>query len=398
MKIVLAWIAQFVGHNGGMDKVFVHFANEMVSRGHSVTLLYCTEHTGKIYTTIDKRVNVANLVHWTKDRKWESVEKSHTMKLMRELTRLFSKEKMKELKNWIVERQLGTAICAFLKQTRPDVVIAMDGRTAAPFINRCEYFHIPVVTMSHFNAPYIWNDSSKRERLALSKSACLQVLMPSDVAFFYKYLPEAHVIHIPNVVPQYKIMDRSNPTAPYKIVNVARLDMNTKRQHLLIKAFAEIGQAFPDWKLELWGEEQGGIKYTKQLKGLIAKYHMESQIQLCGNTNDVLSVYQSAEIFAFPSAYEGFPLAMTEAMSAGLPVIAYKTCPAVNELVQSGENGVLVDDGVEPLAEGLKQLMSRSEWRKRLGENAHQSMKRYSAVTIWNMWERTLLTAISEQK
>ena len=35
MKIMLFWVAQFVGINGGIEKVFTNFANEMIQRGHS---------------------------------------------------------------------------------------------------------------------------------------------------------------------------------------------------------------------------------------------------------------------------------------------------------------------------------------------------------------------------
>ena len=44
---------------------------------------------------------------------------------------------------------------------------------------------------------------------------------------------------------------------------------------------------------------------------------------------------------------------MAEGMSCGLPVVAYRSCSAVNEIVENGKDGLLVDDGIDPLAEGM---------------------------------------------
>ena len=201
---------------------------------------------------------------------------------------------------------------------------------------------------------------------------------------------------IPNIVPQYDIA-KATKRLPV-IIDVARLDKKQKRQHLLLEAFAKISKQFPQWRVELWGEEQGGETYTRKLRGIIQKYHLEKQVKLCGNTDDVLSVYRRASILAFPSAYEGFPLAMTEAMSAGLPVVAYRSCPAVNELVRDGETGLLVDDGVDALAEGLKKLMEDQELRERMGKAAHESMKEFASEKIWDQWESLMQDVIAKHK
>lgn len=245
--------------------------------------------------------------------------------------------------------------------------------------------------MSHFNAGHIWDDASCVERSALRKSAWLQVLMPADKTFFERYLPGTHIIHIPNIVPQYGELGHVGKKDIYRIIDVARLDMKQKRQHILVEAFAKVADAYPKWNLELWGEEQENDIYTNQLLALIEKYQLKGRAFLCGNAEDVKMIYQAADIFAFPSSYEGFPLAMTEAMSAGLPVVAYRTCPAVNELVQSGENGLLVDDDIDALAAGLRRLMDNEQLRLKMGKRASEMMKSYSSKVIWDRWEQLII-------
>lgn len=78
---------------------------------------------------------------------------------------------------------------------------------------------------------------------------------------------------------------------------------------------------------------------------------------------------------------------MTEAMSAGLPVVAYKNCPAVNELIENGKDGYLVENGVKPFAEGLQRLMQDRELRSSMGQYAHDAMMKYAPESVWNQWE-----------
>ena len=115
-----------------------------------------------------------------------------------------------------------------------------------------------------------------------------------------------------------------------------------------------------------------------------------------GTTSNVFSVLSEGDIFAFPSAFEGFGLALAEAMSVGLPVIGYRSCSAVNELILDGENGFLCADGISDLADKLDMLMSDKNLRIRFGKNGKISMQQYEPKLIWDKWE-SLLKDVSEK-
>lgn len=83
-------------------------------------------------------------------------------------------------------------------------------------------------------------------------------------------------------------------------------------------------------------------------------------------------------------------MALTEAMSAGLACVGFKSCIAVNELIVDDETGILCDDGVMGFAEGLKKLMQDQEKRIILGVTAKEEMKKFAAEKIWNEWERLI--------
>ena len=393
MNILIAWIAQFVGHNGGMDKVFVRFANEMTRRGHTVTLAYCTEHEGKIYTPIHPAVRVINIAQYLPGHKWES-HKTTAFKIKREILRLVGKTYMLNYTRKWGSYYLQPGIQKLLKEVQPDVVVTMDAKATAAIKVGDPKNRYPVITMSHFNAEYILNDTSAFEKKMLMRGNVVQVLMPHDLQIFKQAFPGIHLVHIPNIVPQYDV-SLAEKKESYKIVNVARLDKKQKRQHLLIEAFAKIANKYPNWKVEFWGEEQESSKYGDYLQSLIKKYHLEKQVFLMGNAAHVIDVYKNADIFAFPSSYEGFGLAMTEAMSAGLPAIAYQSCPAVNELIKNEKNGLLVQEGIDTFASGLEWLITHKEKRIAMGQQAQLDMKQYAAEKIWDQWEKLLYREVN---
>ena len=177
----------------------------------------------------------------------------------------------------------------------------------------------------------------------------------------------------------------------YKIVFVARLDKNHKRPHLLIEAFAPLAEKYPNWDIELWGQEDRKI-YKKELDMIVSKAGLGDRVHFKGTTTDVSSVLVTADIFAFPSAYEGFRLSLGEAMSMGLPAIGYKSCSAVNELIIDGETGILCDDGVTPLTAALERLMQDQNLRVTMGQAGRDRMKQFSPESIWGQWEELLKT------
>lgn len=117
-----------------------------------------------------------------------------------------------------------------------------------------------------------------------------------------------------------------------------------------------------------------------------------------GLTVNINEKLLEGSIFAFPSAYDGFALAMTEAMSVGLPVIGYASCKSVSELVIDNVSGILVDDGIDSFADGLERLIKDKELRLKFGSKAKSQMKQYSPDIIWGKWEKLLTSLVQQRK
>jgi len=95
--------------------------------------------------------------------------------------------------------------------------------------------------------------------------------------------------------------------------------------------------------------------------------------------DELLKVRLTSDIYVLPSYAEGLPIAMLEAMAAGLPVVASRV-GSIPELIEEGVNGFLIDPGdVEALADRIVKLAKDRELRHRMGQrNIEKVTKSYS--------------------
>jgi glycosyltransferase involved in cell wall biosynthesis len=111
---------------------------------------------------------------------------------------------------------------------------------------------------------------------------------------------------------------------------------NVKR---LIEAFADVKDEFLDLKLVLGGKKD---KYVHLLKDTAEKLGIMDKVIFTDfiKDEDLPYLYSGAELFVYPSLYEGFGLPVLEAMACGTPVICSNTT-SLPEVV--GDSGILID-------------------------------------------------------
>ena len=385
MNILIANLTKMVDDSGGLAKVTCAFSNEMYKRGHTVNLVYSDVKTGKFYFPINKNIPCYDIRHFQN----QSIPYPWYLKVKRELLRPFNKQKARTVNTRFAEKYLLKNLANVLEITKPNIIVSF--QPAASKMLLCDLkTEIPVITMSHGDPEDYFHFYPKEELPSLEKSAVCQVLLPSFATHITNHLPNVKTVVIGNAIPQYDVQaNLSAKKDTYKIIFVGRLAKGHKRPHLLIEAFAKLAKDFPNWIVELWGAVDGKA-YYKELQLLIRKNGLEHQVFLKGTTNQVKEVLQQGDIYAFPSAYEGFSLSLGEAMSMGLPAVGYKNCSAVNELIQDGINGYLCDDGVEDFRDKMSMLMKDTNLRIKMGQNARHSMEKYAPEKIWDSWEQLL--------
>ena len=386
MHILLANFTKMVNDSGGLAKVTCAFANEMLKRGHKVSLLYSDEKEGDFFYPIDGSAALYNL---KKKENGSIIKVPFYVKALREILRCIGKRPARTVNSWFEEHNLVVNLQYYLNKINPDIIVSY--QPAASKLLLCDVqTKIPVITMSHGDPEDYFHIYPVKEIPALEKSAVCQVLMPSFEEHIKNHLPNAKTVVIGNAIPQFDFSaDLDAEKKKYKIIFVGRLSKNHKRPHLILEAFKNLADTFPDWIVEIWGAVDNKAYYM-ELKNFIKLHGLTDKVFLKGTTDKVPQVLKEADIFAFPSAYEGFGMALAEGMSVGLPAVGFKNCPAVNELIKDGKTGILCEDGVVAFTQALKQLMENKDLRVQMGKAAKLDMQQYAPTKIWDKWEKVL--------
>ncbi|HZW31798.1 MAG TPA: glycosyltransferase, partial [Isosphaeraceae bacterium] len=137
-----------------------------------------------------------------------------------------------------------------------------------------------------------------------------------------------------------------------------------KRVGDLLKALDLLQHVQPDVVTAIAGD--GPLR--DQLEETAHGYHLDGQVRFLGHRDDVPRLLAAADVLVLPSAYEGLPNVVLEAMQFAKPVVA-TAAPGTTEVVVDGETGVLVPIGdVTGLTRSIRDLVRDPALARRLGE------------------------------
>lgn len=133
----------------------------------------------------------------------------------------------------------------------------------------------------------------------------------------------------------------------------------------------------------------------RALEQLASKLQIRERVLFAGqlDNRDLRRLMKGCDIFVLNSVHEGFPFALLEAMSTGLPVVA-NPVGGIPEIVENGSNGLLVDAATGGLVSALRRLVECEELRRRLGENARAFIRsRFDPQVMLDRTEELLTRA-----
>ncbi|MDC5850453.1 glycosyltransferase [Vibrio europaeus] len=173
----------------------------------------------------------------------------------------------------------------------------------------------------------------------------------------------------------------------YSILTVSRLDGVQKGIPHLIHAFKLVCDAFPDWDVVI----VGAGPQLDYLKRLVEEQELSSRVIFAGEMSEVSHYYLRAHLFVIPSLWEGFPNALAEAMSYGLPSIGFEEAKGVSSLI-SDKVGWLASGLENPysLAESMSIAMSSPIDRADKGACARQKMYNYKPDVQILFWAKLI--------
>jgi len=151
------------------------------------------------------------------------------------------------------------------------------------------------------------------------------------------------------------------------LFNVGRL-LQRKGQAELIRAMPAILQQHPNVRLLI----AGAGDYHIQLESLITEMGLNDAVQLLGQRQDIPALLHLADVFVFPSHYEGYPGALVEAMMAGCPIAA-SDIPVHREAIEAGQTGCLFPrQDVDAISQTILWLLDHTQSAKTMGTNAQR--------------------------
>lgn len=213
------------------------------------------------------------------------------------------------------------------------------------------------------------------------KHASAFITLTKKDALEWQKIRECQVI--PNFIPSIS-ENRNKHNEIYKRVIVfGRLEI-PKGYDILLNSWSIVNSTHPHWILDIYGD--GGEK--NNLIALKEHLKLNSSVHINGILSDINTELQKSDIFVLSSRYEGFALTLTEAMSNGIPCIAFDCPYGPSDIIKDGIDGILVENGnTKALAEKICYLIENDVKRKEMGNQAYQNVQRYLPEKIMNLWD-----------
>ncbi|WP_258548982.1 glycosyltransferase family 4 protein [Thalassospira profundimaris] len=346
---------------GGVERMATAMMNEMVKRGFKVGLLTWDEKNAEAHYDLAPQIE------------WMQLDMGHPDKAA----------------GWRLRLRRQIRIRSLIKNFKPDVTIAFQVGAFIATKTALLGTKIPIIAAER-NSPDLFDHIQhgkrlrRRSNLFLATSDCITVQLESYRMKYPAFLRK-RIVSIPNPVWQPLKSPHINSQAAPKqlILSMGRLSYQ-KNQTFLLRAFALIANKNPDWTLALVGDGEA----ASELRKLADELKLTDQVIFAGSVKNVSDWYEKSAFLAFPSLWEGFPNALVEALSHGIPAIGLQSTSGVNELLQDGYNGLLVTSTEAAFADAMQRMIVSPDMLQDMGKMAIESVKNYEASHIFDRWQK----------
>jgi glycosyltransferase involved in cell wall biosynthesis len=350
------YLVQGLG-TGGLERVVLHLASGMVRRGHQVTIC-CYDKRGELARSAEDIGAVVDLL-----------------------------PRKPGLDLWYILRLAG-----WLRQRGVDVLhmhneTALFYGTLAGILAKVEcliYTEHDGVFPRSLRARWANRFLVGRLRQAVAVSQAVKDLWCRSDG-----IDPVRVVVVPNGVPDVTSplgRDRSQGGNEVRIGCISRLSRE-KGVDVLMAAFRQVASAHSGARMVLVGD---GLERAA-LEAMSRQFGLDARVQFLGMRDDVPSILRNLDVFVLPSRTEGLPMALLEAMAAGLPIVA-TAVGGVPEAIRDGETGILVPpERPDELAGAILRLASDEALRNRLAAGGRQTfLNRYELSRMVGAYERLM--------
>jgi glycosyltransferase involved in cell wall biosynthesis len=274
----------------------------------------------------------------------------------------------------------------FLKRSRPDLYVPnciVPAYFAASYARRCG---IPTVGVLHSDDPFYWGLVEEfiegRPEFRVSAVVPVSRYLESEVSSIAA-AAGVTVCRIGYGVPIAPNRAKP-PVSVFRLVYVGRLVEEQKRVSHVAAALCSAARAIPN--LEAWIVGEGSARPAVED---IIRNKGDGRVQLVGRVNNarIYDVLTQCHALVLLSDYEGLPIAMLEAMAAGVVPICLDMRSGIREALEHGVNGLIVKDREVDFLSAVKALKDNPVWWQKLSQAARETVaERYSSEECARQW------------
>lgn len=358
---------KFENMAGGLERISIDLMNEMARRGHAVGLMTWDRDAAVTHYPLDSRVKWLRLDIGNPDIQSSFADRMARLKRFR----------------------------SFVKEFKSDVILGF--QSGAALFSRVATMGMGIqIIAAERVSPDMWRYVRTglfhkiTDIYSLMMADRITVQFP-DYKQKYPRILRRKIVAIHNPVFEMDVGSRARKSDRERLLlYVARLCFQ-KNHRLLIDAFARLPDSLKNWKLVLAGDGE----YDSLLREHVSRLGLDDRVMFCGAVKDVDAWYRVADLVAFPSLFEGFPNALAEALSWGIPCIGLKDTLGVNSLIEDMVNGLLVDATPEAFSKGLVLLMNDPGMREHMSVAAQRISSMYAPQRSYDLWESLIRRMVS---
>ena len=331
---------------GGIERALTVLANYFVEEGH--TVVFISAQGGEQFYTLHSKIHFFE----------PQAKRSKGF-----LGKIFFYFSMVLFIRKTIKQQNPDAVLSFGDAFNPLVLLALLGTKFPVYISDRTSPDFPFNAIIRFGKKWLYPKSAG-------------FIAQTQRAADYKKLHFGDQLHIKTIPNALKETIKYPIPVQNQILCVGRLSIE-KGQDRLLKAFAKIAPS-NGWMLLLAGD--GPMR--KKLELLATDLNINSQVVFLGKVQNIDQLMSESAIFVLPSRLEGFPNALCEAMSLGLPCICFDSIPT-EALIESHRNGIVVaENDIDALSSAMFLLMNDSELRNELGNKAMEIKDKLAVAVI----------------
>lgn len=360
---------------GGIESSTINTANSLCDK-YEIEIMSFYKLDRNQSNKLDDRINVTYLYNDgpNKDQFINAFYNHRVFSILKEGVKsvgILIKKKIKVIK------YIKNCDAKYIVSTRYDfsVLLSKYGNSSSIKIAQEHHYHnnnkkyINILKNKYYNIDYLF---------ALTKT------LEKDYKEFLVKNNHTKVMLVPNML--YDIPNKVSKLNNKNIITVSRLDYG-KRNDDIIRVFSKLKEK--DWKLHIVGD---GKEYNNLTK-LVKELKLEDRVILTGykSKEEIEEYMLKSSLFLMASETEGLPMVLLEAMSYGIPCIAYETASGVNDIIDNDKNGYVIKnrDKVE-YVEKIEKVITNQKLRDKLGKNAKEKVNEFSKDKIVNIWKKVL--------